>query len=94
MKALYPRRQEYIPQAGRGPAFPVFSDSSFPPLPRSSVPAWTTTVRYDSVSFSPFPRPVGEGSTYPNDALGADQLDLLIRDGSLAIALGVSLEIP
>ena len=35
----------YVPQAGRVPALPVFLDSSLPPLPRSSVPEWTTTVR-------------------------------------------------
>ena len=33
------------PQAGRGPALPVFLLSSWPPFPRSSVPAWTTMVR-------------------------------------------------
>ena len=32
------------PQAGLGPALPVFKDSSLPPLPKSSWPAWTTTV--------------------------------------------------
>lgn len=36
------------PQAGRGPALPVLRDSSLPPLPRSSVPACTTTVRWRS----------------------------------------------
>jgi hypothetical protein len=31
--------RESLPQAGRGPALPVFFDSSLPPFPRSSVPA-------------------------------------------------------
>lgn len=34
------------PQAGRAPALPVFLDSGWSLLPRSSVPAWTTMVRY------------------------------------------------
>lgn len=38
------------PQAGRAPALPVFLLSSFSPLPRSSVPAWTTTVRPRTLS--------------------------------------------
>lgn len=38
------------PQAGRVPALPVLRDSSLPPLPRSSVPEWTTMVRYGGVS--------------------------------------------
>lgn len=33
------------PQAGRPPALPVFLLSSWPPFPRSSVPACTTMVR-------------------------------------------------
>ena len=41
------RLLKYLPQAGRPPALPVFVDSSLPPFPRSSVPAWTTTVRFD-----------------------------------------------
>jgi len=32
------------PQAGLPPPLPVFKDSAWPPLPKSSVPAWTTTV--------------------------------------------------
>lgn len=32
------------PQAGLPPALPVFNESAWPPLPKSSVPAWTTTV--------------------------------------------------
>ena len=31
--------------------------------------------------------------TYANDALGSDQLDELILDGSLGVALGISLEV-
>ena len=38
------------PQAGRPPALPVFLLSSLPPLPRSSVPACTTTVRPSTLS--------------------------------------------
>ena len=38
------------PQAGRAPALPVFLLSSFSPLPRSSVPACTTTVRPSTLS--------------------------------------------
>lgn len=33
------------PQAKRAPAFPVDFDSSWPPSPKSSTSAWTTTVR-------------------------------------------------
>jgi len=39
-----------LPQAGRPPALPVFLESGWPPLPRSSVPEWTTTVRCATVS--------------------------------------------
>lgn len=81
----------YIPQAGRGPAFPVFRDSSFPPFPRSSVPAWTTTVRYNKVSL--VPRPIQGFLTYSDNALGANQLDQLVGDSALAIALGIGLEV-
>lgn len=35
----------YVPHAGRAPAFPVILLCSWPPLPRSSVPACTTIVR-------------------------------------------------
>lgn len=42
----------YVPQAGRPPALPVSFDCSWPPLPRSSVPSWTTIVRYqEPISF-------------------------------------------
>eukprot|EP01083_Nonionella_stella_P150964 481799_1 len=33
------------PQAARAPAWPVVFESSKPPWPRSSVPAWTTIAR-------------------------------------------------
>jgi hypothetical protein len=39
------------PHAGRVPALPVFLDSAWPPLPRSSVPECTTMVRCVAVSF-------------------------------------------
>lgn len=32
------------PQAGLPPALPVLEESAWPPLPKSSVPEWTTTV--------------------------------------------------
>lgn len=52
---LNPARHAYweipmTPQAGRAPALPVFLLSSLPPWPRSSVPAWTTTVRPRTLS--------------------------------------------
>lgn len=46
------RNKVHIPQAGRGPALPVLRDSSLSPLPRSSVPACTTTVRYTQSAFA------------------------------------------
>lgn len=45
-----------IPHAGRPPALPVVLLCSWPPLPRSSVPACTTIVRYrwDTISKDPW----------------------------------------
>lgn len=78
------------PQAGRAPALPVFLDSSCPPLPRSSVPAWTTMVRYES-QLACMSR---DGRiTYANDALGANELDQLVLDAALGVALAVGLEV-
>jgi hypothetical protein len=79
------------PQAGRGPALPVFLDSSWPPLPRSSVPAWTTIVRCLCVSFR-YGRRIKK-KTYANNALSANQLDQLISVASLGVALTISLEV-
>lgn len=79
-----------LPQAGRGPALPVFSDSSLPPLPRSSVPAWQTTVRWPSLA-SVLQNTVVE--TYANDALGANDLDELVGHRALGVALGIRLDV-
>ena len=79
-----------MPQAGRVPALPVFLDSSFPPLPRSSVPEWTTTVRYSH--FSNW-NSSDYFETYADNALGTDQLDEPVGGCALAIALGISLEV-
>lgn len=80
-----------IPQAGRAPALPVFRDSSLPPLPRSSVPAWQTTVRYISCQ-QPRKPPVGS-PTYANNALGANELDQGVLERALRVALGISLDV-
>jgi hypothetical protein len=74
---------------------PVFSDSSLPPLPRSSVPAWTTTVRWGALATGILPRFGGSagGKAYANDALGADELDELVAHGALGVALGVGLDV-
>lgn len=46
------------------------------------------------VSHSPALRSKINGEkTYANDALGADQLDELVRHGALSVALGVGLEV-
>lgn len=42
----FQRHMALLPQAGLPPAFPVVLLCSCPPLPRSSVPACTTMVRY------------------------------------------------
>lgn len=74
------------PHAGRVPALPVLSDSALPPLPRSSVPEWQTTVRCENKSVAAFEKhskaSAGKKSTYADDALGADKLDELVSDGA------------
>lgn len=83
------------PQAGRGPALPVLRDSSLPPLPRSSVPAWTTTVRYICSQHNPFII-VGHRvwwNTYANDGLGANQLNELVLEAALGVALSIGLQV-
>lgn len=40
------------PHAGLPPALPVFNESACPPFPKSSWPAWTTTV-LPKIEFSP-----------------------------------------
>lgn len=80
-----------IPQAGRGPALPVLSDSSLPPLPRSSVPAWTTTVRCEECQ--PWNIFRARRRTYADDAVGADELDVRVHDGALGVALAISLDV-
>jgi len=97
IKHLQNKEGVNIPQAGRVPALPVFKDSSLPPLPRSSVPEWTTTVRCKySIS-------IGLDSwiyiyiyiykTYADDTLGANQLDEFICDCALAITLSIGLKV-
>lgn len=85
-----------IPQAGRGPALPVFRDSSLSPLPRSSVPAWITTVRYGNVSTtcaSILWISLCSRSTHSNDTMGSNELDVLVLHGALGIALAIRLEV-
>ena len=81
------------PQAGRAPALPVFLDSSCPPLPRSSVPAWTTMVRYYTLALFVLMKLEDRGGTYANDALRADKLDQLVLDASLCVTLAIGLEV-
>ena len=81
------------PQAGRAPALPVFLDSSCPPLPRSSVPAWTTMVRCSEISIFIILALGRSRKAYANNALGSNQLDQLVRDASLSVALAIGLEV-
>lgn len=54
------------------------------------MPEWQTTVRWKlSVLFSYHVI----SATYANDALGADQLDELVGDAALGVALGVRLDV-
>lgn len=80
-----------VPQAGRAPALPVFRDSSLPPLPRSSVPAWQTTVRY--ISCQQLRKPSAGSQTHANNALGANELDKGVLDRALRVALGIGLNV-
>ena len=83
------------PHAGRPPALPVVLLCSWPPLPRSSVPACTTNVRCpgDQQPAHGAQKEVREGKTYTQHAILADQLDLRVRHGALGVALGVGLEV-
>jgi hypothetical protein len=78
------------PQAGRGPALPVFLLSSWPPFPRSSVPAWMTRVRCHLISSNILVR--GE-LTYAKNAVLANDLDEVVGKGALGVTLIVSLEV-
>ena len=80
-----------VPQAGRAPALPVFRDSSLPPLPRSSVPAWQTTVRYMSCQ-QLRELPLGT-QTHANNALRANELDQGVLHRALRVALAISLDV-
>ena len=71
---------------------PVFSDSSLPPLPRSSVPAWQTTVRW-SISVFVVCIPGYRPGTYANHALGANELDEAVGHAALGVALGIRLDV-
>lgn len=44
-RRIYSLQIPMTPQAKRAPAFPVDFESSWPPSPKSSTSAWTTTVR-------------------------------------------------
>lgn len=88
---LFLQHNGCLPQAGRAPALPVFFDSSLSPFPRSSVPAWTTIVRYPlSVEQAP---QLNFVSAYANNALLPNQLDELVLMCALRIALLVCLEV-
>lgn len=71
---------------------PVLRDSSLPPLPRSSVPAWTTTVRWRAVSYF-FLHHKYLMTAYADDAVGANELDVAVRDGALGVTRGVSVDV-
>lgn len=90
------------PQAGRVPALPVFLDSGWSVLPRSSVPEWTTTVRLDgqhqllAIPTGPRGRKViskKKGKTHADDAILSNELDQLISHASLRVTLAVGLEV-
>jgi hypothetical protein len=68
------------------------------------VPAWVTTVRYDALAIEPTSQveglgeemsvyKKGEGPTYTQDGVLADQLDLRVSDAALSIALTVGLDV-
>jgi hypothetical protein len=61
--------RQILPQAGRPPALPVFLESGWPPLPRSSVPACTTTVRYSEHLLAQSNRKGFVKWTYANNTL-------------------------
>jgi hypothetical protein len=50
-------------------------------------------VRYDDVSCLFRPKGRGVMGTYPNNALRANQLDMLVRDASLGVTLAIGLEV-
>lgn len=63
------------------------------------MPPWTTTVRYRPVlvgeSLADYVCDPGarEGITYANDGLGADQLDVLVLNAALGVALSIGLDV-
>jgi hypothetical protein len=61
-----------------------------PPLPRSSVPEWTTTVRYETVSIDLCK---SHCQAYTDNALGANQFDELVGGRAFPVALGIGLEV-
>lgn len=81
------------PHAALSPEFPVVSERSVPPLPRSSVPVWTTTERLHS----PINRPVTNSERdekSPNNAQWPLQLDNTITKIQHGNAILVGLDIP
>lgn len=72
---------------------PVFLDSSLPPLPRSSVPAWTTRVRYQRQLYHQNIHIYISGRTYAKNALGTNQLHQLVGLGANGVALGIGGEV-
>lgn len=58
------------------------------------MPEWTTMVRYLRVSMRPdLYKKEGANWTYADDGLGADQLDMLVLDAALGVALGIGLDV-
>lgn len=86
-------RKGISPQAGLGPALPVFNDSGWPPLPRSSVPAWTTIVRYTHQQQNTKSQQHGQNQTHPHHAVRANQLDKMVLDPARRVALRVRLKV-
>lgn len=78
------------PQAGLGPAFPVFLDSACPPLPRSSV-LYMLVVAPDSEHEQCIPSVNDNRSA--NNTLWTNQLDELVSNGTLSVALSISLDV-
>ena len=62
------------PHADLVPALPVLRDSSSPPVPRSSVPAWITTARLKQLARGTS----GKGYNSPDNVVGAIQSNQMV----------------
>ena len=83
-----------LPQAGRSPAFPVVADSSWPPFPRSSVPAWTTTVLCKTACQNPFATTIIVATrTHSQNAVGPNQLNDVVLHAALGDGVGIRLDV-